>query len=126
MIHAEKVTDTPQDKLRADIRHMRAAGRDIEVCEFIEQLLQLDALDCRLDEKDGRPIRVWTVARPARSAIVLPTAGEVQQIMMELALASEVAFSTDIDPATPSIHFVRITPKRRVCERIQCCQRPAG
>ncbi len=111
----QKATETPQGSLRADLRRVRAGGRDLPVCEFIEQLLRLDALEWRWDEKDGRPIRMWTVASHAHGVIMLPAAREVQQIMMELALAREVSFSTDIDPATPNVHFMTNEPKPRVC-----------
>jgi hypothetical protein len=113
LIHTQKATDTPQDNLRADIRRIQAAGVDLETCEFIEELLRLDALEWSWDEAQGRPIRKWTVASQAHGVIMLPAAGEIEQLLMELVLDGEVAFSTDIDP--PGIRFAASKIKAPVC-----------
>ena len=115
MTQTQKTTRIRQDKLASDIRRMRAAGRDLELCEFIEQLLRLDALDCRVDERDGRPIHLWTVRRLARDAVILPPAGEIVEAFMDLAMDGEIAFSTDIDLVTLNIHFVVNKSSARVC-----------
>src|SRR5689334_19102886 len=84
-------------KLKNDLARVRTTSRHAEVCDAIEALLEQGHLMCRWDAFESRPIRVWRISGELRCAPVLPVVSdEIPALMLDLLLASEAVFSTEI------------------------------
>jgi hypothetical protein len=93
--------------LRVDLSNVRATGRDLDVCDALEALLDQGYLKCQWDAHDNRPIRVWKIDGHPKWPLYLPTVrGEIRSLMVEMLVREDVVFSTEINTDTHQVQWM--------------------
>src|SRR3989442_15179629 len=102
-----------QQQLRVTLSHLFKSTRANELYPALPGMLDRDALMCRWEERDGRPVRVWSLKIDATiEDVVAVVQDELRATILALFTDGEVVFTTDMK-TTPEVRWIadRSLPK---------------
>lgn len=95
-----------EKQLRLTLNHLFQSSRGNELYPALLEMLDRNALMCRREECDGKPVRVWSLKMGAAiEHAVAAVEDELRAELLGLFVDGELVFTTDLK-TTPEVRWI--------------------